>query len=533
MIRREVVDPENEYSLLGMMIMNNDIMSSAYNRYKSGSLKTKHFTGNFRPIFRWLIQYYGDHRKAPKTTISKIFERRKKSLTADNREIVEEYLDRLSEEYEPDTDPEYIRQEVLPDFIRERELDERIQKAQQELDAGQFDRAERTISTYQPITVEDEDANLGTISPFTVEDVEYGFSKENLLKEGFRFSGDLNRLVGPMFHTWLVAVTGTEKAGKSYVLQEIAYEAALYQKKKVLIINLELSEPVARNRLWRRISRTAKKRYAGDVIVPILDCENNQFRTCKVRKRMPKEGLFRGTDDVVTFGMLKKKFKWKTCQKCRNDSSIRKNAARTKRYIPALWFKRSKIREINERVVKQALDNKRLNRLSNLRVKCFPRFTVTFDQTRDFIMRYIDRMKWEPDLIIYDYLDILRPEGGLEGRFAIDDTWKRASGLAGELNSLVFTADQSIKAGRTQYALDQMSTSESKTKDSHLDIHIAINQTDDEKDLGLSRYNVVFHRHEMFNVQREVLVTQRLATANPILDSAFLWERGKKFRVIP
>ena len=533
MITREVINPENEYTILGTMIMDDDVMSASYNRYKSGSLKTRHFTGSFQPIFRWLVSYYSEHRKAPKYTIQKVFDRRKYSLGQDTREIVEEYLERLAEEYAEhgiEADPAFVRKELIPDFIREKELNERIEKAQQRLDAGRFGEAEKIISSYPLVTDEDEDEELGTIIPYTLEDVEIGMSEENQQQEAFRFYGDLHRMIGPMAKTWLVAVTGIEKSGKSYILQEMAYQAALYQKKRVLIINLELSKPIARNRLWRRISRTTNKRYTGKNIVPILDCENNQMHCCKAKTRHKnKKPLFRGPDDIINFNRIKEK--WKICTKCRDDSSIRINAARTKKFIPSLWFREQYIREISKRAIKVAIKNKRLNRINNLRIKCFPRFSVTFDETYDYIRRYIDRRKWEPDIIVYDYLDILANEPGLEGRFDIDSKWKKASKLAAELNCLVLTADQSTKAGRTQYALDQMSTSESKTKDSHLDVRLATNQTNEEKALGLSRFNIVFHRHELFNVLKEVLVTQRLATANPILDNAYFPDRAKRFRV--
>jgi replicative DNA helicase len=537
MMDREVIDPKTEYTILGSMIMDKEVMGAAYNRYKAGSLKTRHFTGSFRPIFRWLVSYYANHRNAPKSTIQKVFERRKFSLNAETRELVEDYLERLADEYseiEDEVDPDYVRTEMLPDFIREKELNERINKAQQRLDSGRFDEAEKIISTYPLVTIEEEDEELGTIIPYTHEDVEDGMSDENQLQEAFRFQGDLHRMVGPLYKSWLVAITGIEKSGKSYVLQEMAYQAALYQKKKVLVINLELSKPVVRNRLWRRISRTTTKRYAGKNIVPIFDCENNQYRICKAKQRHKnKKALFRNPDEEVNFSQIRKGIKkdWNICTSCREDISVRANAARTRRFIPALWFKQQHVREMTKTAIKRAIKNKRLNRLSNLRVKCFPRFSITFDEARDYILRYMDRKKWEPDIIIFDYLDILGNEPGLEGRFDIDNKWKKASGLAGELDNLVLTADQSTKAGRTAYQLDQMSTSESKTKDSHLDVRIATQQTADEKASGLARFNVVFHRHEMFTVLREVIATQRLATANPMVDNAFFYDRGKKWKI--
>ena len=119
----------------------------------------------------------------------------------------------------------------------------------------------------------------------------------------------------------------------------------------------------------------------------------------------------------------------------------------------------------------------------------------------------------------------------LQERIDVDRKWKKASRMTGEMNCLVVTADQATKTSRTQYVLDQMSTSESKTKDGHLDVRVAINQTDDEKELGIARMGVLFHRHIMFSLKQEILVTQRLATAEPMRDNTKLFYRGKKYRV--
>jgi len=136
-----------------------------------------------------------------------------------------------------------------------------------------------------------------------------------------------------------------------------------------------------------------------------------------------------------------------------------------------------------------------------------------------------------PDIIILDYVDIMADQHN-EKRIDIDTRWKKASQLAGELDVLVLNADQATKAGRNAYILDQMSTSESKTKDAHLDVRIALNKTDDEKDLGIARLNVLFHRHMEFAVKNEILITQRLETSQPILDNIRLYEREKTYYVV-
>ena len=78
-----------------------------------------------------------------------------------------------------------------------------------------------------------------------------------------------------------------------------------------------------------------------------------------------------------------------------------------------------------------------------------------------------------------------------------------------------------------------MSTSESKTKDGHLDVRIALNQTDEENALGLLRASVIFHRHQSVNRATEVMVTQRLTTSEAIMDSSFWYKRDNNYMVEP
>lgn len=169
--------------------------------------------------------------------------------------------------------------------------------------------------------------------------------------------------------------------------------------------------------------------------------------------------------------------------------------------------------------------------MANFRVKCFPRYSVNFDEVRAFIFRYIEKFKWNPDILIIDYVDILAQQDP-DTRMDVDKKWKKASQIAGELNCLVINADQAVKAARTQYMLDKNSTSESKTKDAHLDVRIALNQTDEEKEVGVARINVLFHRHKDFNGRDEIMILQRIATSEPILDNVRIFhQKERKWQV--
>jgi len=530
MIKRRRVpkeEIEKEWIILSFMIMNNRVLSNVYKRYKTKEFKTKYFSEYFRPIARWLFRHFSIYKKAPKDAIQNIYEQRKNSLGG-KQKIIEEYLSRLAEEYvlfkERSIDPEYIIKDVIADFIRERQVNDLMEKANEQIKLSQFDEVENILSSYRKVTIEEEDEELGTLIPLTTKDVDEYYDHNPTEDIVYKFNGDLNYLAGNLEKSWLVAVSGTEKSGKSYFLQEIAFDAAMYQRKKVLIINLELSKKLVRNRLQRRISCTSNKRGTGRKLYPIFDCQNNQTGKCKVEECKNPYPLYNKDNESVEF---QNRRDWEICTKCRYEQT-RRNVAITKRFLPAIWYNSIRLKEVSKIRVRKALKENEMQGLKNLRVKCFPRYSVSFDDTTDYIYNYIEKKKWKPDIIVYDYLDILAREQGLEGRFDIDEKWKKASRLSSELDVLVLTADQANKIARENRSLTQMSTTENKGKDSHLDVRIAINKTPKELDLGLMRISVLFHRHEEFTPEREVMVTQRLATADPILDST-MWYRKRDY----
>jgi len=91
---------------------------------------------------------------------------------------------------------------------------------------------------------------------------------------------------------------------------------------------------------------------------------------------------------------------------------------------------------------------------------------------------------------------------------------------------LIVTADQADAGARKKKSMDESNFSDDKRKDGHLDCRLVINQTDEEKAMGVQRLAVTYHRHIEFNKKREVIITQNLALGQPVLDSE--WYLPKK-----
>jgi len=539
MILEEELEMSREIKLLSFMIMSDDVCEIACRRYRSNELKSNYFSGSNKRIFQWVVKYYQKMGKAPKSNIQSIWEHKKRILNKEQIELIESTLEYLAISYvefeEEGYDEKDIVQFDLTNFIREKELTDRIEKAQDLIQQDRLDKAAEVFKRFEDVQEDEvEDENLGIIEPFTEDDLLKSNVDDQSEDYAYQFDGDLGDLIGPLRRSWLVAITATEKAGKSYFIDDIGYDAVFYQNKKVLKINLELSEPLQRLRMQKRISRTCDSYQAGQIVYPVLDCENNQWGTCLIPKQKRvierrKKNLFYGPED---FAVYTENRTWTPCTDCLRNPDIRKNAHQNKRFIPTIWFDRSRVNAISKRLVRKSIKRFRKNNLKNFRVKCFPRFSRTFEEIRSYILRYIDKSNWIPDIIILDYLDITGNTNP-DPRLDVDKKWKQASQLAGELNCLILNADQATKVSRTAYQLDQMSTSESKTKDAHLDVRIGLNQKGNEKLFGVARINVIFHRHHEFSPTNEVMITQRLHTSEAMIENARIFGGERKWRISP
>lgn len=527
-------DLEDENLILNYTIMNDDFAKYIYSKYKQGQIKTKYFTPYLQTVFRWLIVYIGEYKKAPKKTMQHLYNFYSKSLTDEKREVISIFLERLSEEFvkqdEDGIDIEWLKKEIVPKFVLKQEALLKKKNIQLALDHNDNELLEKTLSSVNKITNEElEDEDLGTSKPGSLKSVKKYYTKEKDKNAMFKLNGPIGDFIGPIYRGKLYAATGIEKSKKSFIMQEIGLFGVQFHKLKCLDINLEMLKEDKEERFWQRISGMAvDKEHSGRIIYPIFDCENNQFGSCQIRKtKLNKKDLLSSMDDLVSF---EERRDWKICQKCRFKKT-RKNAVSSKRFIPAIWFNESRIRQITEPRITRIIKAKQPYGIGNYRIKCFPRFSATLEEITNFIYKYIELKKFHPDILIIDYPDITAPiEGKLMDRQNINYNWEKIAGLSQELNCAILVADQAIKAERNRRSLSTMCTSESKTKDAHLDMRITLNSTEIEYELGIQRIGMLFRRKGRL-LNSEIMITQRLETANVILDSEWWNNRNTYYPV--
>lgn len=529
-ITEDKVEPEREWIIIHHSIMIDEVLAFVYSKNQEKQISKYFFNEYDRIIYQWLIDYYASYKKAPKLNIQNIFDARKSELDEDRSYIIEKRLDSFAEDYknnytfENELNYDFIKQNIIPKFVFEKKLD----VLRSEIDVGtkrsiDHEKILESVEKFKDFDFEDdENDDYGVVIPGSQERIDNYFNKD-FDKGLFSMPGVIGRYLGPFYRGGVYAITGTEKSGKTIFMQEICYQAVIFNGLKVFLINLEMPSEDLEERIWCRAGGfTNVRSSAGYKLYPIIDCLNNQLGTCKVLKQLPNiKRLLRSLTNEVSYN---ERLDWQVCTKCR----IRKyeiNAKREpseKRFIPAIWYKEKKIPFITKSKTEKAI--RKLNHFGfrNYRIRTFPASSVNFEDVYHIYNKYCTKKNFKPDVVVLDYPDILQPiNGKLLDRQNIDFNWTKCRQFAQEENIALMIADQTNREARNSRSIKAADTSEDKRKDSHINMRITINRTTQEEELGLQRVGMLFRRKGKKS-SSEVMLFQMMETCNPLLDSC-IW----------
>ena len=130
-----------------------------------------------------------------------------------------------------------------------------------------------------------------------------------------------------------------------------------------------------------------------------------------------------------------------------------------------------------------------------LQIKWFPAGAADLNDFRAYISQLWAHRSFRPDLIIVDYIDEMRMPAGLDLYQGQMLTARLLRGLAGEMDVGVFTATQANRSGNSVRYITENEIGDSYGKIRSADAVWSINQTDQEKSVGVGRIFVVKHRN--------------------------------------
>lgn len=420
-------------------------------------------------IYSWCSAYFSKYQRAPRKSIQSLFNRfAQKVKDKDTIELVERFLGGLDEDFSSQDINEDFLLDQAARYFNQIKLEKLKDEIEGSLDNQDPETAVSLLHSYNPLSLSTS-AMIDVLND--IERMKEAITpRENDVM--VQYGGDLGEFFGPhLCRDGFISFLAPEKRGKSFFLLDLAWRAAILNKRRTLFYSVgDMSERQMERRLMVRMMRRPIE--PGKIYVP-------------KKVMMPKEGGIK------------------------TRRRIRKFSARASLKI---------IREAREETLFKAAHKTPL-----LLMRCTPTSTTkVVDIEADIDERIRDG--WIPDVVVIDYADILAPEQTLgEGdhRHQIDQTWMALRRLSQKYHALVVTATQSNAASYEKDLLRRSHFSEDKRKFAHVTGMVGLNQNNEEKNIGVYRLNWILLREGFYHESKCVAVAGCLAIANPAMVSSF------------
>uniref|UniRef100_A0A6M3L2U9 Helicase n=1 Tax=viral metagenome TaxID=1070528 RepID=A0A6M3L2U9_9ZZZZ len=456
-----------------------------------------------KTIASWCLDFFENYEKAPFNEIQNIFQERTHQLSEEERQIISLLLKEVSDKYKVQSlNVEYLIDQAIG-YFKKRELEITANNIKILLDRDDLFAAEKEVINFHKISP----VTSQWINPLTTESVNLAFKEITPL---LLFEGQLGRYIGPLARGWLVGISGPFKRGKSYCLDEFGING-MVNYKKVVKFSLEMNDTQNLNRYFKKLSALSTNL---SVKIPVFDCSYNQFGSCEKSERKSKVSLMRSSDEgkprFDPENELQKRYI--PCTSCMHSYQDYKFAS--------WWSLVSKETTYNISSIISKIKSYEKSFKEYYRLRCYPRFSANVDDIYHDLDILERREGFIPDIILIDYVDILKPERkGLVGIEKEDESWMALARLASERHCLVVTPTQVTREGTEVSSLKTKHMARWVGKLGHVDAMLTINQTSAEKRSGYSRIGMLAHRHMDFDEDKQCYVLQSLDIGQFYLDS--------------
>ena len=468
-------------------------------------------------VASWCIDYYRRYDKAPGAHIQDIFyAKQREGLSDTQADTIQQFLESISEEH---SRADKFNVDYLLDsaekLFRHRNLKYLSEDINTHLERGELEDAEDLLTDFNKL----ERPQAVGIDPFKNEDV-WKRAFESRKEPLFKIPGALGQLLNPhMIRGGFVGFLGRAKIGKTWRMWDLA-SWALKERCNVAFFQAgDLTEDDKIIRLGVYMARRSNDpRYCGDMMIPVMDCLNNQLAICKNKNHntvVIDETTHepRSVEEDIEFH--------KPCHKC-----ARKNP---QQFRGSIWYeRRPRVEPLEWKEAYDAAQKwaKRF-RIRGFRLATYPNSTLTVKEME----RQLDLWEIEdgfvPDVIIGDYPDIMAAEDPREtdGRQKENQRWKAGRRLSQERHALVIWPTQSNRAGFDRDVLKITDLGEDQRKTHHVTAFFALNQTEAEERRGIIRVSSLGQAREG-DLRQQICVIQSLAQGRPYIGS-FIHESKK------
>jgi len=468
-------------------------------------------------VANWCLEHLKQYDKAPGSHIEDLFHSHQRAgMDDDQADLIESFLAGLSEEYERANkfNVDYLLDQTERLF-RQRAIKNLAEDIEAHLSHGELEEAEGMLTEFRRL----ERPVPNGIDP--LKDMgAYQKAFESREEPLFQLPGAYGDMLNPHFiRGGFVGFLGKAKAGKTWRLIDIAMWATKARCNVAVFQLGDLSQDDYMVRQGVYLSgKSNDPRYCGELLVPVLDCANNQAATCR-------EG--NGRAEPIEAGELYDMehqdwlYEHTPCSAC-----IKRNRMAFK---GALWWSvRPPVQPLTWREAWKNTEKwAKRHRAKGLRLAVYPNSSINVRGIEQQLDLWEQTEGFVPDVLILDYPDIMEPDDKRkEKRHQEDERWRLLRRVSQERHLCLITATQSNRGGFDDRDLSASDTSEDKRKLDHVTAFFAINQTEEEHERGVVRIANLLMR-EGKKSRSQVVVLQSLETGQPYLAS-YWWRPAKK-----
>ena len=510
LLKRRKIDTIDEKRIITGMIVSDQFMHKVYPILKDSLLYFQAVPTE--TVAKWALKYYEVYETVPLKDIQAEYEMNRSKLGDENAGIIRDLLVDLSKSYEANEkiNVQYLFDQTLR-WCKLRNYEIMAGNLSVLTSTGDINGCDSEIARYSQVDVE-QSSIIDSDELFGEEAIYRDFQDQS--ESLFRLPGRLGHFLGDFERGWLVGISGAFKRGKTWVAQEIGIRA-MYQQLKVAFFSLEMNDLTMKQRIRKRLAFMGDKK--GTYAIPVFDCVHNQSGDCSLDKRVQEITLLEEDGSVPTFQADNP---YRVCTACRDDD--RGN------YETSTWFEAMDIPKFAPYNVAKKLSNFDKMYGHFIKLKTYPRFTANVNDIKNDLAK-MERMAFIPDIVIIDYADILKPEDDMmEGVQKEDRTWIALAQLASERQCLVFAPTQVNRKALEANILRESHTALWVGKLAHVDVMLAINQSEEEKRFGRLRIGALEHRHRECDRTSTITILQQLGLGQALLDSDFIKYSGNE-----
>jgi len=474
-MKRRKYQASVERTVLTALVVHDGVLKTIYSEMGTEEEPFKSKWSNI--VARWCFKYYAKQRCAPGKLLRELFDDyASKEEDEQAVELVGKFLESLNDDYvqlAKEINEPWVLDRAAEYFEKTR-LERMADQIQIALERQDLDAARKFHMEVKPVSFSPD----GWLNPFADSVIERTMDRLEKMESMVKFKGDLGRFLSPAFERdSFVTFIAPEKRGKSYWLMEIVWRAINQRRRTLYYVLGDMSEDQVYRRLYSRMTGLPKK----------VDEKH-------------KDGY------QIPTGI---KLKGKT-----EDGILVAEAIRDTKIL----------RAYNQQDVKRAVNRLKMNTAMStnpLRIRCAGASTVSASQIeRDVIA--CSEEGWPVDVVVLDYADLILPETSaakLQPRDQINESWKIFRRISTEHHLSFIAATQSAARGYKKWLLKNDDFSEDKRKNAHVTGMAGINQTPDEKQMGIYRINWLFLRDGTWTENQCCWTAGNLAIANPCIRS--------------